>query len=134
MSVRKKLNLGFISLTCLLLISSIVSFIQFKTTQNDLEEVLKHRMVQIQLTDKIQQQLASQGLFLRSYILNNQDETAKANLERYEKLLPETVNELSTIVRSDYTKILCSKSQNCKKSYYQIHRKLCKRLIVAIQI
>jgi len=104
MSVRKKLNIGFISLTCLLFISSIVSFIQFKTTQNDLEEVLKHRMVQIQLTDKIQQQLASQGLFLRSYILNKKDETAKANLERYEKLLPETVHELSTIVRSDYTK------------------------------
>ncbi|MEY2363954.1 methyl-accepting chemotaxis protein [Lysinibacillus capsici] len=104
MSVRKKLNIGFISLTCLLFISSIVSFIQFKTTQNDLEEVLKHRMVQIQLTDKIQQQLASQGLFLRSYILNKKDDTAKANLERYEKLLPETVHELSTIVRSDYTK------------------------------
>ena len=104
MSVRKKLNIGFISLTCLLFISSIVSFIQFKTTQNDLEEVLNHRMVQIQLTDKIQQQLASQGLFLRSYILNKKDDTAKANLERYEKLLPETVHELSTIVRSDYTK------------------------------
>lgn len=104
MTVRKKLNLGFISLTCLLFISSILSFLQFKTTQNDLEEVLNHRIVQIQLTEKIQQELASQGLFLRSYILNNKDETAKANLERYEKLLPETVKELSTIVRSDYTK------------------------------
>lgn len=104
MTVRKKLNLGFISLTCLLFISSILSFLQFKTTQNDLEEVLNHRIVQIQLTEKIQQELASQGLFLRSYILNNKDETAKANLERYEKQLPETVKELSTIVRSDYTK------------------------------
>ncbi|MGE6603901.1 methyl-accepting chemotaxis protein [Lysinibacillus fusiformis] len=104
MSVRKKLNLGFISLTCLLFISSIVSFLQFKATQNDLEEVLQHRIVQMQLTVKIQQELASQGLFLRSYILNQKDETAKANLERYEKLLPESVNELSTLVRSDYTK------------------------------
>ncbi|UXJ67674.1 methyl-accepting chemotaxis protein [Lysinibacillus fusiformis] len=104
MSVRKKLNLGFISLTCLLFISSIVSFLQFKATQNDLEEVLQNRIVQMQLTVKIQQELASQGLFLRSYILNQKDETAKANLERYEKLLPESVNELSTLVRSDYTK------------------------------
>lgn len=104
MSVRKKLNLGFISLTCLLFISSIVSFLQFKATQNDLEEVLQHRIVQMQLTVKIQQELASQGLFLRSYILNPKDETAKANLARYEKLLPESVNELSTLVRSDYTK------------------------------
>ncbi|WP_155591755.1 methyl-accepting chemotaxis protein [Lysinibacillus cavernae] len=104
MSVRKKLNLGFISLTCLLFISSIVSFLQFKATQNDLEEVLNHRIGQIQLTEQIQQELASQGLFLRSYILNSKDETTKANLERYEKLLPETVEELSTIVRSDYTK------------------------------
>lgn len=104
MSVRKKLNLGFISLTCLLFISSIVSFLQFKATQNDLEEVLQHRIVQMQLTVKIQQELASQGLFLRSYILNQKDETAKANLERYEKLLPESVNELSTLIRSDYTK------------------------------
>lgn len=104
MSVRKKLNLGFISLTCLLLISSILSFLQFKTTQNDLEEVLKHRIVQIQLTENIQQQLASQGLFLRSYVLNNKDEAARDNLERYHKLLPETVQELSGLVRSDYTK------------------------------
>ncbi len=104
MSVRKKLNLGFISLTCLLFISSIVSFLQFKATQNDLEEVLQNRIVQMQLTVKIQQELASQGLFLRSYILNQKDETAKGNLERYEKLLPESVNELSTLVRSDYTK------------------------------
>ncbi|KPN96793.1 methyl-accepting chemotaxis protein [Lysinibacillus sp. ZYM-1] len=104
MSVRKKLNLGFISLTCLLFISSIVSFLQFKATQNDLEEVLDNRIVQIQLTEKIRQELASQGLFLRSYILNNKDDTVKANLEHYEKQLPESVKELSAVVRSDYTK------------------------------
>ncbi|MGE7673934.1 methyl-accepting chemotaxis protein [Lysinibacillus sp. NPDC094403] len=104
MSVRKKLNIGFISLTCLLLISSIISFIQFKSVEGDLVEVLDHRIVQIQLTEKIQQELASQGLFLRSYILNSKDKTTKANLERYEKILPETIQELSGIVRSDYTK------------------------------
>ena len=104
MSIRKKLNLGFIFLIALLLIASMVSFIQFKATQNNLEEVLKHRIVQIELTEKIRQQLASQGLFLRSYILNNKDATAKENLERYEKQLPKTVEELSAIVRSDYTK------------------------------
>ncbi|KOY81046.1 methyl-accepting chemotaxis protein [Lysinibacillus macroides] len=104
MSIRKKLNLGFIFLIGLLFIASIVSFLQFKATQNDLEEVLNHRIVQIELTEKIRQQLASQGLFLRSYILNRKDATAKENLERYEKQLPETVEELSAIVRSDYTK------------------------------
>ncbi|KOS60946.1 methyl-accepting chemotaxis protein [Lysinibacillus agricola] len=104
MSVRKKLNIGFISLTCLLLLSSIISFIQFKSVEGDIVEVLDHRILQIQLTENIQQELASQGLFLRSYILNNKDETTKSNLERYEKLLPETIQELSNIVRSDYTK------------------------------
>ncbi|MFJ6267643.1 methyl-accepting chemotaxis protein [Lysinibacillus xylanilyticus] len=104
MSVRKKLNIGFISLTCLLLLSSIIAFFQFKSVEGDIVEVLDHRIVQIQLTEKIQQQIASQGLFLRSYILNSKDETTKSNLERYETLLPETIQELSGIVRSDYTK------------------------------
>lgn len=104
MSVRKKLNIGFIALICLLLILSILSFLQFKMAKRDIEEALNHRIVQMQLTEKIQQQIASQGLFLRSYILNGKDETAKANLERYEKLLPQTTKELTSIVRSDYTK------------------------------
>lgn len=104
MSVRKKLNIGFIALICLLLILSILSFLQFKMAKRDIEEALNHRIVQMQLTEKIQQQIASQGLFLRSYILNGKDETAKANLERYEKLLPQTTKELASIVRSDYTK------------------------------
>lgn len=104
MSVRKKLNIGFIALICLLLILSILSFLQFKMAKKDIEEALNHRIVQMQLTEKIQQQIASQGLFLRSYILNGKDETAKANLERYEKLLPQTTKELTSIVRSDYTK------------------------------
>lgn len=104
MSVRKKLNIGFISLICLLLILSILSFLQFKVAKRDIEEALNHRIVQMQLTEEIQQQIASQGLFLRSYILNSNDETAKANLERYEKQLPETIQELTSIVRSDYTK------------------------------
>ncbi|MEQ6355393.1 methyl-accepting chemotaxis protein [Lysinibacillus sp. M3] len=104
MSVRKKLNIGFISLTCMLLISSIIAFFQFKSVEGDIVEVLDHRIVQIQLTEEIQQELASQGLFLRSYVLNSKDETTKTNLERYEKLLPETIQELSGIVRSDYTK------------------------------
>lgn len=104
MSVRKKINIGFIALICLLLILSILSFLQFKMAKKDIEEVLNHRIVQMQLTEKIQQQIASQGLFLRSYILNGKDETAKANLERYEKLLPQTTKELTSIVRSDYTK------------------------------
>lgn len=104
MSVRKKLSIGFISLTCLLLLSSIIAFFQFKSVEGDIVEVLDHRIVQIQLTEKIQQQIASQGLFLRSYILNSKDETTKSNLEHYETLLPETIQELSGIVRSDYTK------------------------------
>ncbi|MDM5234629.1 methyl-accepting chemotaxis protein [Lysinibacillus pakistanensis] len=104
MSVRKKLNIGFISLICLLLILSILSFLQFKVAKRDIDETLNYRIVQMQLTQKIQQQLASQGLFLRSYILNSKDQTAKANLEKYEKLLPETTQELTSIVRSDYTK------------------------------
>ncbi len=80
MSVRKKLNIGFIFLTLLLLISSIVSFIQFKAVEDDLVEVLDHRIVQIQLTEEIQQALASHGLFLRSYVLNSEDATTQKKL------------------------------------------------------
>lgn len=130
MSVRKKLNIGFVSLTFLLLISSIIVFIQFKSVEGDIVEVLDHRIVQIQLTENIQQELASQGLFLRSYILNSKDETAKSNLERYEKQLPETIQELSGIVRSDYTK-------NIMKQVTELQQDLLtssKHLIVEIQI
>lgn len=109
-----------------------MSFLQFKATQNDLEEVLQHRIVQMQLTVKIQQELASQGLFLRSYILNQNDETAKANLERYEKLLPESVNELSTLVRSDYTKNIMQQITALQKIYLLIPKRRSKPSIMGM--
>lgn len=52
MSVRKKLNIGFISLICLLLILSILSFLQFKVAKRDIDETLNYRIVQMQLTQK----------------------------------------------------------------------------------
>ncbi|KOS67882.1 chemotaxis protein [Lysinibacillus contaminans] len=102
MSVRKKLNIGFISLTLFLLVSSIISFIQFKAIEGNLEEVLDQRIVQIQLTDEIQQAVASHGMFLRAYILD-ENSSNEQKLKEYEVKLTETINKLSGMVRSDLT-------------------------------
>ncbi|MFJ7737822.1 methyl-accepting chemotaxis protein [Lysinibacillus sp. NPDC097287] len=102
MSVRKKLNIGFISLTLFLLVSSIISFIQFKAVEGNLEEVLDQRIAQIQLTDEIQRTVDSHGMFLRAYILD-QDPATEQTLKDTEAQLTETINNLSAMVRSNYT-------------------------------
>ncbi len=104
MSVKKKLNIGFISLTSFLLIANILSYIQFKQLDEHLTEVLDHRIVQVQLTDEIQRTSAKYGMYLRSYILNNKDAATAKNLEEYETKLTDSVNEMASLLRSDYTK------------------------------
>lgn len=126
MSVRKKLNIGFISLTCFLLIANIISYIQFKQVDEHMEEVLDQRMVQVQLTDEIQRTSATHGMFLRSYILNNKDATSAQKLEEYETLLTDSVTELASLVRSDYT-------NNIMKQVVPLHEKLIASSNLAVQ-
>ncbi|MFJ7950092.1 methyl-accepting chemotaxis protein [Lysinibacillus sp. NPDC096418] len=102
MSVRKKLNIGFISLTLFLLVSSIISFIQFKAVEGNLQEVLDQRIIQIQLTDEIQRTTDSHGKFLRAYILDKNTSTEEI-LKETEAKLTESINKLSDMVRSKYT-------------------------------
>ena len=103
MSVRKKLNIGFISLTFFLLVSNAIAFIQFNSVEGHVEELLDQRIVQMQLTDEIQQAVTAQGMFLRAYILD-QDASTEQKLNNSEKQLTEAINKLTAMVRSDYTK------------------------------
>lgn len=125
MSVRKKLNIGFISLTLFLLISSIISYLQFKSIEGKLEEVLDEQMIQIQLTDEIQRMVSSQGLFLRAYIMDKNDSNAQM-LKEYETQLTETINELASIVQSDY-------DQEVLQQIDQLHKVLLDQSEKAIQ-
>lgn len=125
MSVRKKLNIGFISLTLFLLISSIISYLQFKSIEGTLEEVLDEQMIQIQLTDDIQQMVSSQGLFLRAYIMDTNDSNAQM-LKEYETQLTETINELASIAQSDY-------DQEVLQQINQLHKALLDQSKEAIQ-
>lgn len=103
MSVRKKLNIGFISLICLLVISCIISLVQFNKVEGELEELLNQRIVQMQLTDDIQRTMATHGMFLRAYILNNKDADAEEGVRSMAELFTQNIHDLSGLVRSDFT-------------------------------
>ncbi|MEG0259369.1 MAG: methyl-accepting chemotaxis protein, partial [Lysinibacillus sp.] len=103
MSIRKKLNLGFITLIFLILLTSTITLFQFNTIQAHVEEAVDQRIVQIQLAEEIQTALASHGLYLRSYILNK-DSASEEALQNHDTILKDKLDELSSIVRSDLTK------------------------------
>ena len=125
MSVRKKINIGFISLTVFLLISSITSFFQFKLIQGQLEEVLDGQVVKIQLSDDIQRMVSSQGLFLRAYILDD-DPNNESQLKENEVQLSKTITNLASIVNTDY-------GRDIMKQIDELHKQLLKHSQEAIQ-
>ncbi|MBD8037839.1 HAMP domain-containing protein [Solibacillus sp. A46] len=70
MSVRKKLNVGFIIIGTLLILSIGFATIQFYRIGNEVSKAVDVQMAQVQRINEIQQHLLSQGIYARAYTVD----------------------------------------------------------------
>ncbi|MEK4627052.1 MAG: methyl-accepting chemotaxis protein [Solibacillus sp.] len=70
MSVRKRLNIGFILLEVILLLSIGFATIQFFRVGTEVSQAVDVHMAQIERINDIQQDLLSQGVYARAYALD----------------------------------------------------------------
>ena len=95
MSVNKKLNVGFISILAIIMLALAILIQQFFRIESRFDTAINTEIAQEQLGSEVQRVLATQGMFVRSYILD----PSESNLERfnyYNELLTTEINRFST--------------------------------------
>ncbi|MBB4823502.1 methyl-accepting chemotaxis protein [Sporosarcina luteola] len=103
MTIGKKIYGGFGIVLLILASFSIYSIYQLNNVKKDYEEMIDNRGKQSELANDIQKQMALQGLYIRAYILQ-QDEQSLENLETNQQLLKDRVKDLEGYVHSDEMK------------------------------
>lgn len=95
MSVNKKITLGLVSI--LFITVSILSVLIWQLTKVDtrVEQTVNEEVVKQQLGNEIQRAIATQGMFIRAYILDPSDFNLD-RLDHYNTLLTATIDELAT--------------------------------------
>ena len=99
MKVGMKLNIAFFGIIFLLLISTVVSFLNLTSIENKTEEALENRVEQILLVDEIRVNIGMQGLYARALIIE-QTEQNKSNLISYAEKLDNDLIELEKLISS----------------------------------
>ncbi|WP_341322633.1 methyl-accepting chemotaxis protein [Solibacillus sp. FSL H8-0523] len=95
MSVSKKLNLSFAMLLIIVFLCLSLLLQQFYRINNQVEEMMDERVSQIQIGKEIQRAIATQGMFIRAYILDPSDFNID-RLNAYNTLLTDEVQKLKT--------------------------------------
>lgn len=96
MSIQKKLNIAFISLIVLLLVSSAVAMINSARVKSKVDEALDQRVEQIRTIDEIRVGLGLQGKFVRQLMTNNTSDV-KEQLDYYANYVDEQITKLDKI-------------------------------------
>ena len=94
MSVSKKLNLSFAVLLTIVFLCISLLLQQFYRIGHQVDETIDSQVVQLQMSKEIQRAIATQGMFIRAYILDPTD----FNLDRlnsYNSLLTEEVEKFN---------------------------------------
>ena len=99
MKVGMKLNFAFFGIIFLLMISTVVSFLNLTSIEHKTEEALDNRVEQILLVDEIRVSIGMQGLYTRALILE-QTEQNKSNLISYAEKLDNDLIELEKLISS----------------------------------
>ncbi|KOO51505.1 methyl-accepting chemotaxis protein [Viridibacillus arvi] len=95
MSIQKKISLGFITMIVMLLVILVFNYNRLSAVEDAFDEVTKDRFEKIQLANDIQFNLAAQGLYLRSYLIEGND-TEKRNLQIYQQKLNQSLTDLNS--------------------------------------
>lgn len=94
MSIGKKLNIGFLSILAVLVISLGVILFQVSSIGTKVEETVDHRMHIVQISNNIQTELAMQGLYMRALMLEN-TEGNRSQLVYYQAELDDSIAQLA---------------------------------------
>ncbi len=100
MSVRKKINIGFMTVEFLALLSLGFAAFQFFSLDRKVEKAIDSQIVQMQITQLIEAVLANQGMYASIYVT----EPSKDNLESlssYSNQLTANIEELSLMALSN---------------------------------
>lgn len=103
MTIGKKIYGGFGIVLLILVTFSIYSIFQLKSVKSDYEKMIDNRVKQSELANDIQRQMALQGLYIRAYILQ-QDEHSVNSLRENQQILKDRVKDLEGYVHSDEMK------------------------------
>ncbi|MER2192332.1 MAG: methyl-accepting chemotaxis protein [Solibacillus sp.] len=94
MSVNIKMRIGFLSILSITIIVLVILIFQFTTVDKRFEQTVNEEVVKQQLGSEIQRAIATQGMFIRAYFLDD----SAFNLDRldhYNTLLTATIDELA---------------------------------------
>lgn len=105
MSIGKKIYAGFGAVLVILIVISAFSIYESRNITSSYEKMLNNRMKQSELSERIQKEMGMQGLYIRAYILQN-DENLLPMLQNHQQRLKSAVDELSTYTHSDEMKSL----------------------------
>ena len=103
MKVGFKLNLSFYTVIGLMILTTIVVFINLSSIEKKQTEALDSRVTQIRLVDSIRANLAFQESYARAVILEDSQEN-RDQLKSYAANLDEDILLLNELVRSDLMK------------------------------
>ena len=93
MSIRKKLNIGFILIGFILLLALSFSVVMFYRIGNHVEQAIDVDVVELQNNNAIQKELNAQGMYARAYILDPSN-TNLSNLDQSNAILKSYINQL----------------------------------------
>jgi methyl-accepting chemotaxis protein len=93
MSVKKKLNIAFVTLIIIVFLCLALLLQQFYRIGHQVEETINSQVVQLQIGKEIQRAIASQGMFIRAYVLD----PSEFNLDR--------LNHYNTLLQDEVTKL-----------------------------
>lgn len=100
MSVQKKIGLVLTSLIVMMLIVLMFNYNRLSRIQDSYSDVVNNRMVKVQLANDIQFNMGMQGLYLRAYMLENNDSN-KENLIKYRNQLDDSIIQLTKTADGD---------------------------------
>lgn len=109
MSVKKKFNLWFSAIFIIFAISSGSAIYNFASVENNVEHLVDHTVQETIIGKEIQRAIATQGMFLRAYYLEQSDFNLD-RLEHYNTLLQDQVTTLQSY-ESDYSKDILASLQ-----------------------
>ncbi|WP_397537960.1 methyl-accepting chemotaxis protein [Rummeliibacillus pycnus] len=118
MKLGKKLFLSFSVFILIIAVTSIINMINAKKSASSIDELVNHRIEQVQLVKDVQYETAQQGSYLRGYILQNQD-IALDEMKKEQQNLDKTLDRLEKTARSSTMQQLIKDSITEKANFDQ---------------